>query len=168
MSEAGGEEGADVGFVVFGDVDRDPAIKAFSLAHEEQEKDVGCSVVAPGAFPSPRIALGPFLLPCHKAPGYEANRRAPNLLQCAGAATYRANIGVADRMPPALLRLPADREAVFADAAELLAHHVGWPVFVARVFLHDLPPAALLLAELRKIGVQVVPDVPNPTEEEKP
>lgn len=42
--------------------------------------------------------------------------------QCAGAATYRANVCKLPRAKDAL-RLPADREHVFADRAEFLAHH---------------------------------------------
>lgn len=42
--------------------------------------------------------------------------------QCAGAAIYRANTFKSPRNPDAL-RLPADRERVFAAPAEFTTHH---------------------------------------------
>lgn len=43
-------------------------------------------------------------------------------VQCAGAATYRANLCKRPRNP-CILRLPPDRKAVFANPAEFLEHH---------------------------------------------
>lgn len=51
------------------------------------------------------------LIPCHVLDGAE----------CAGAAIYRRNAGKLVR--PGLLRLPADKDAVFATPMEFLAHH---------------------------------------------
>lgn len=50
-------------------------------------------------------------IPCHVLDGAE----------CAGAAVYRANVSKLPR--PGLLRLPADRKAVFATPVEFLEHH---------------------------------------------
>lgn len=44
--------------------------------------------------------------------------------QCAGAAIYRRNLGKLPRDPNAL-RLPADRDAVFASPREFTEHHEG-------------------------------------------
>mgnify|MGYP000423276943 CR=1 FL=1 len=56
--------------------------------------------------------------------------------QCAGAAKFRANVGVTD-LAPQLGTLPADTETVFATDAELLAHHKGWTIEQAEEFLQD-------------------------------
>lgn len=45
--------------------------------------------------------------------------------QCAGAAKFRANVGVTG-LSGLLGVLPPDTENVFASDAELLAHHKGW------------------------------------------
>ena len=42
--------------------------------------------------------------------------------QCAGAATYRANVCKLPRKPD-VLRLPVDRDHVFANREEFLDHH---------------------------------------------
>ncbi len=112
-----------------------------------------------GADPSVYIgqAVWPFLLPCHMDPRYAVERRSLELIQCAGAATFRANIGVAGRMPSALLRCDPDRQAVFATPAELLAHHTGLELVDAEAWLADHPPALLLLRELTKAGVETTP-----------
>lgn len=52
-------------------------------------------------------------IPCHALKGP----------QCAGAAIFRANMCKLPR-DPEVLRLPADREAVFADNAEFTKHHM--------------------------------------------
>ena len=101
-------------------------------------------------------AHGPFLLSCHMDPDYEKDRRSTKLLQCAGAAIYRANTKRAELMPPALLTLEPDTELVFGGPAELLAHHGEVPVFVAEQFLREHPVDELLAHEVRRSGVQVV------------
>ena len=87
-------------------------------------------------------AAGPFLLHCHSAEGYspEASRANPDLTQCAGAAIYRANTGVAPFLPPPLLRLP-EGDGAFVGPAEFICHHAKVPRVVAEVFLHDHPVA---------------------------
>jgi len=76
----------------------------------------------------------PFFLPCHCSPGYRGNATTPidaDVMDCAGAAIFRANIGVYGWSPfapswsPHLLRLPAQSDlTVFATAAEFYAYHV--------------------------------------------
>lgn len=69
---------------------------------------------------------GPFWLPCHNSKGYRGNStNYGEVTQCAGAAIYRSKIGVADKMPAALLTLDADNDEVFNSHAEFLAHHSG-------------------------------------------
>lgn len=77
------------------------------------------------------------LLPCHMEGGGRAEVDG-SCKQCAGAAKFRANLGgrrLVEAMgvaSAALGKLPPDREAVFADEAELLAHHEGIGVEEAR------------------------------------
>jgi hypothetical protein len=58
------------------------------------------------------FARGEGAIPCHVLDGAE----------CAGAAIFRANISKLPRNR-AVLRLPADPQAVFANPMEFLAHH---------------------------------------------
>lgn len=107
-------------------------------------------------------AAGPFQLNCHSAPGY-AQRPDPTLSMrpCAGAAIYRANTGVADQMPPSLAALPADPEAVFASAEELVAHHRKiTPAEAAGVVRDAGGVDGLLYAELRRAGVVMIRRTP--------
>ena len=100
-------------------------------------------------------AYGPFFLPCHMDPAYTRDRRSTDLLQCAGAAVFRANVGVAEKMPEALLQLPASHDA-FETPEELIAHHAKVTVEVANMFLSEFPPERLLRYELEKQDVQVL------------
>jgi hypothetical protein len=86
-------------------------------------------------------SAGPFLLHCHAAKGYspDASRANPNLQQCAGAAIYRANTGVAPFLPKSLLRLPEDKDSVFSSPEEFVAHHGRVPVAIAERFLSEHP-----------------------------
>lgn len=96
-------------------------------------------------------AYGPYRLNCHMAEGYEQD---PDCMsaQCAGAAIFRANVDRAKLMPAVLLALPKDTETVFADAAELLAHHSRRSLPMARAFLDIVTPEELMRAELRKVA----------------
>ncbi len=110
-------------------------------------------------------AYGPYLLSCHLSPGYFANPRDPSHLQCAGAAIFRANIERDTVMPPKMLRLPKDTEVVFETPAEMFAHHRRVSLARAEAILHQIPPEAMLQAELRKLGNQPVrtEDIPEGT-----
>jgi len=101
-------------------------------------------------------AYGPFFLPCHMDSEYTRDKRSVDLLQCVGAATFRANVGVDVKMPEALLHCPPDTNLVFADAAELLAHHGKVSREEASAFLAVYPPARLLRIELSKKEVEEV------------
>lgn len=97
-------------------------------------------------------AQGAFLLSCHMDPKYAENPRSANLTQCAGAAIYRANIGVASRMPEQLLALPADPDLAFTSAKEFLVHHSGGDDPVIDALLAAMPPDMLLAIEMRRSG----------------
>lgn len=72
------------------------------------------------------------LLPCHMD-STDQNATVGEGRQCAGAAKFRANIGV--NLRPEIGKLPPDREAVFSTEAELLAHHVGISVELAEQYI---------------------------------
>ena len=101
---------------------------------------------------------GPFWLPCHMEKAYEGKETEPKAVsQCAGAAIYRANLGIAERMPAQMLRLPEDKEAVFASHAEFLAHYQGVPVEMAADFIQSFNIENMTLAtELNKAEVKKV------------
>lgn len=100
---------------------------------------------------------GPFLLSCHKDPGYKPRDETgkkqgqPEIMQCAGAAIFRANVGVAHRMPDVLHHLPADTELVDAGFAEFLARHLGVPLEEAQRILAIVTPEDMYAIELSKI-----------------
>lgn len=107
---------------------------------------------------------GPFVLPCHCACNFDDPNwkdKALDTPQCAGAAIFRANIGVAAELPPALHTLPADYERVFSDAEEFVAHHLDISYGRAAVLLAQTPPETLLRRELRKFGEMQAAN-PNP------
>lgn len=76
-------------------------------------------------------AHGPFQIPCHTHYGErsysEVHAQCEAIPQCAGAAIYRANVGVAEALPEQLHQLPADKQLVFASPAEFIAHHQRVP-----------------------------------------
>jgi hypothetical protein len=109
-------------------------------------------------------AYGPFVLPCHCACNFDDPNWKDKSLdtpQCAGAAIFRANIGVAPNLPDAIHALPADRERVFSNEEELVAHHVGISYGRAAALLTQTPPATLLRRELRKFQ-EMQAENPNP------
>lgn len=66
-----------------------------------------------------------FWLPCHCAQSYRAKESDVNEVeQCAGAAIFRSNIGVAPQMPSGILTLPQSTKA-FQSMAHFVAHHTG-------------------------------------------
>lgn len=96
-------------------------------------------------------AAGPFSLPCHMQGQFENWHRDPMALRpCAGAAIYRTNAGYAERMPAQLATLPADHEAVFSNAAELLAHFRGITLEAAQAYLEGKPVDVMLRTELEQ------------------
>lgn len=95
-------------------------------------------------------AHGPFTLPCHMHcdftdPDWKA--KAKDTPQCAGALAFRTHIGVADRMPAAMPRMPAN-EQVFADEYEFLAHHLGRPIEYVKAHVSPETFEALLFDQM--------------------
>lgn len=104
-------------------------------------------------------AIGPFQLPCHMDREFDQWREkfasGEDTILCAGAAKFRANIGIAERLPEELGRAEPDHDAVFSSLGELMAHHDGLPPEMGNLILaaHG-GPATLLAIELSKAGVQ--------------
>ena len=106
-----------------------------------------------GADPTTYIGQseGPFWLPCHMEKEYVGKQTDPlKVNQCAGAAIYRANVGVASKMPSQLLHLPENKEDVFASHAELLSHYVKIPLEISQVILTENSIKMLLEHELNQ------------------
>lgn len=98
-------------------------------------------------------ALGPFYLPCHKTVDFsnpDWKREITKPEQCAGAAIFRANIGVDRMMPDALHRLPANRELVFGSFEEMAAHHLGLTPPQAAEFVRRENPMKCLVREMHR------------------
>jgi hypothetical protein len=94
--------------------------------------------------------VGPFVLPCHSQKGYQGNDTPISAGQCAGAAVFRANIGVDDMMPDALLHLEAGSDPnVFGSLEEFMTHHRPDLSDVAKAAMVALIPE-FLRDELRK------------------
>lgn len=94
-------------------------------------------------------AFAPFVLPCHTDPNYAGKGTdCSGVQQCAGAAIFRANVGVP--VPPAgpIHTLPADPGGVYATPAELVAGYGRLPPAVAELLLAALPPERLAAVEL--------------------
>jgi len=96
-------------------------------------------------------AIAGFLLPCHMHPEFDQCREnLKDAVQCAGAAKYRANIGVAEYLPPYLSKQDEDHEQVFSTPAELIAHHRGTSVHDAEEFLKHWPAGLLASVEMQR------------------
>lgn len=105
-------------------------------------------------------SIGPFVLPCHLHCDFDDPEWKGKIIdtqQCRGAAIFRANIGIAESLPPILMRQPADREVVFADHAEFVAHHTGGTVANARAVLAVVTPKDFLKVELGRNEVKLFP-----------
>jgi hypothetical protein len=69
---------------------------------------------------------GPFWLPCHQDPNYDNKKSDPAIVgQCAGAAIFRANLGINEAMPAQLNICEADTELSFTSVEEFYKHHMG-------------------------------------------
>lgn len=99
-------------------------------------------------------ANGPFVLPCHATHDYSELAERLKAAQpgsgceCAGAAIFRANIGLA--YPDPLLHLPHDREKVFGTFVEFVAHHYKISLDAAQLIVQDMPPDFLTRLEMMK------------------
>lgn len=99
--------------------------------------------------------VGPFFLPCHNSPGYKQSVINLNDRQCAGAAVFRANLGVDVLMPDSLLHLPAADPLVFVGPLEFLMHHGKMTRIEAHQWRHRNPFGQLLRQELAKQEAKV-------------
>lgn len=115
---------------------------------------------SPGGSP-PEVYVGqsqgPFWLPCHMEKEYDGKQTDPQKVsQCAGAAIYRANLGLAEKMPAQLLRLPEDKESVFSSHVEFMSHYTGTPIEEMEEMLPPSMQQLLLLIEMHKTQVKKV------------
>ena len=100
-------------------------------------------------------AHGPFILPCHQEEDYNAEKQGEvyKMAQCAGAAKFRANLGL--KLPECLHELPPDPERAFTSPAEMLAHYNSISVEEAQKILDEVPMEDRLQAELNAQKVRV-------------
>lgn len=106
-------------------------------------------------------AEGPFMVPCHMLCDFTDpnwKEKAFETGQCAGMAIYRANLGLSDKMPSDLLRLPPSPE-VFESHEEFLAHHGEMPLVNARYILEEFNPQRMLLMQLIRQDNRIKPVV---------
>ena len=86
------------------------------------------------------------LLPCHMDDADGIANPAGKNRQCAGAAIFRTHIDAC--IPTDILpKLPEDKEAIFANEAELIAHHAGISVQQAAEFLERVPLSYMIEQE---------------------
>ncbi len=106
---------------------------------------------------------GPFILNCHSGPGYEDPKKRGELgmTQCAGAAIFRANLGLSQKMPKVFHSLPENHELVFSSFAEFLAHHIEVSVSTVETGFRFAPPEAFLEMEMEKVRPHMVRVVPK-------
>lgn len=97
-----------------------------------------------------------FVLPCHMHTAYaeEKQRDIMSLPQCAGAAIYRANVGV--KLPAVIHSLPADKNEVFATPTELVCAHTQEKPEVVQAYLNDITIKTLIEIEQQKGQVRVI------------
>ncbi|MGL6094209.1 MAG: hypothetical protein ACRC7O_00220 [Fimbriiglobus sp.] len=111
-----------------------------------------CSPGVTGGIPLESLlgrVHGPFWVPCYQAARWRPNGEITNTdaPQCAGAAKYRSNVGLGNKMPAAILFYNGDTEAVFAGPEEFVAHHAGCSKAEAAAHLADTPVRAMTEAE---------------------
>lgn len=102
-------------------------------------------------------AHGPFILPCHQEDKYDEEKQGEvyKMAQCAGAAKFRANIGVAELLPECIHHLPPDPEHAFMSPAEMLAHYNSISVEDAQKIVDEKPMQVRLQEELNAQKVRV-------------
>lgn len=114
-----------------------------------------------GSPPSVYVAqtLLPYKIPCHEFIDYSDPEWKESCLQgvpqCVGHAMLRDAIGVAERLPEALLRVVHDPDTgAFTSLAEFWAHHTGESLEEARALLSPAVIRAMILAELSRAGLK--------------
>lgn len=104
-------------------------------------------------------AQGPFYLPCHNSKNYVGKNttlESPDTKQCAGAAIFRSNIGVAPMMPKGIEILPEDKENVFATREEFLAHYYNISEEIIKLIFTEEMYKQLMVKELNDANVKKV------------
>lgn len=96
------------------------------------------------------------MLPCHlhcdfKDPNWKSKDTLVETPQCAGAAIFRANMGLSSAMPKSLHKMPADTSKVFSNPQEFYAHHKGISMAEADYQLQVLPPLVLMRTEMIEV-----------------
>ncbi len=99
----------------------------------------------------------PFWLPCHCDSGYKQKQSEfGKVTQCAGTAIFRANIGVAQFMPPSLMHLPANKELVFSSMIEFVAHHKRMSPMEAEFFLSGDTMRRCVEKEANDVNMRII------------
>lgn len=100
---------------------------------------------------------GPFWLPCHSDKAYaDKNSDHKVVQQCAGAAIYRSNIGVSEKMPDAIHILPEDKKLVFESHADFVSHYSGVHKRLIKRVLSPKNVKALMYNEMHKLEVKIL------------
>lgn len=85
--------------------------------------------------------------------------------QCAGAAIFRANAGVADLLPKTLHRLPKSEKA-FATPVAFLTHHLQTTEDRAAQLLKLFPVSKMLNQQLQRANTKTYKLALTPEKEE--
>lgn len=104
-------------------------------------------------------AYGPFMLPCHLQPAFDADCRNPELKHCRGAASFRASLqrgGKLPRLPDFLPVGPEDAEKFFGTPEEFMAHHLSIRIEDAASAAGGRPPVYWTMVEMSKAGAKVI------------
>lgn len=99
-----------------------------------------------------------FYLPCHET--YNRARtfkdqRPDEAPQCAGAAIFRANLGLTTCTGRAPLALPADHDNVFSTFPEFVAHYTGCTPMQAERLLRAVTPEEWATVQLNNPRAKV-------------
>jgi hypothetical protein len=101
-------------------------------------------------------AQGPFVLPCHKHPKYDGkNTNYEEVIQCSGAAQFRANIGVSDRMPDQLLKLPKSND-VFESREKFLAYYLDTTEDFINLMFTEQDYKNMLIKEIQDANAKII------------
>lgn len=104
-------------------------------------------------------AYGPFILPCHMACDFsdpDWKSKVNTTAQCAGAASFRASVGVAEALPDALHKLEPHPD-VFKTPGEFVAHHCKVGIAAANMVLALSPPSTLMRRQLARQTNKIFP-----------
>lgn len=106
--------------------------------------------------------VGPFAIACHmhidfQDPAWREMTRYTQTPQCAGAAVLRANINVDALMPAEMPRAKPNRESVFSDLAEFVAHHTRMSIASARRWLTPDVIASMLKEQIHRAERKMKP-----------